>query len=135
MKVSYFWLGEYIDEELPPVFEAVESLTMHSFEIEGVEETGDDRILDVKILPNRAHDCLSHYGIASELASTMSLKRKVLLPEIVVPKSGKIKLSIETKQCHRAVMILITGVKVAKSPRWLEEALESPEPRSPASAE
>ncbi|HEY0221103.1 MAG TPA: hypothetical protein VGC58_02675, partial [Candidatus Paceibacterota bacterium] len=63
MKVSYKWLQEYVDEKLPKVEELVAELTMHSFEVEGVEEVGDDKILDIKVLPNRSHDCLSHYGI------------------------------------------------------------------------
>ncbi|KND48196.1 MAG: phenylalanyl-tRNA synthetase beta chain [Parcubacteria bacterium C7867-006] len=124
MKVSYKWLQEYIENELPPVERVVEALTMHSFEIEGVEDFGDDKILDVKVLPNRTHDCLSHYGIASEIASVCDLKRKPLLSKQDFPKTEDIKLSINTKLCVRAVMILIKDVEVDESPEWLKEKLK-----------
>jgi phenylalanyl-tRNA synthetase beta chain len=33
----------------------------------------DDAIFEIDILPNRAHDCLSHIGIAREIAAIMKL--------------------------------------------------------------
>ena len=123
MKVSYNWLQEYLDEKLPSAEECVQALTMHAFEVEGVEEVGDDKVLDVKILPNRSHDCLSHYGIASELASILNLKRKDLLSKPTVPKTEKIKLVINTKSSDRAMMILVNNVEVGESPEWLKEKL------------
>ena len=116
MKISYNWLQEYIEDKLPAVEAVVEALTMHSFEIEGVEEHGDDKIMDVKILPNRAHDCLSHYGVASEVASVLNLKRKELLPKVSLPVTDKINLNISTKSCSRQMFVLVTGVKVTESP-------------------
>ncbi len=130
MKVSYTWLQEYV-QDLPPVEKIVEALTMHSFEIEGVEDGKDgDKILDVKILPNRAHDCLSHYGIASEIASVCGLTRKPLLAGTTLEKKGKLKVSIDTKLCTRAVAIHITGLKIGESPDWLTEKLAAMGQRS-----
>ncbi len=123
MKVSYNWLQEYIDDTLPPVNEVVEALTMHSFEIEGVEDEGDDKILDVKVLPNRSHDCLSHYGIASEICSVLDLKRKDLLSQITLEKTDKLNVSINTKNSSRAMKVLVTGVKIGESPEWLKQKL------------
>src|SRR5258708_5334153 len=105
MKVSYNWLQEYLDDKLSTAEENVEAITMHAFEVEGIEEAPGDKILDVKILPNRSHDCLSHYGIASEIASILNLKRKELLPQPTVPKTDKIKVVINTKSCDRQMMI------------------------------
>ncbi len=132
MKVSYKWLQEYISDKLPPVDDVVTALTMHAFEIEGVEVASsatrrggemDDWILDVKVLPNRAHDCLSHYGIASEVASILGLTRNFLLPNQELPKTDKINLSVTTKNCSRAVFVLIENAKVGESPEWLKEKL------------
>lgn len=132
MKVSYKWLQDYIEESLPPVEEVVEALTMHSFEIEGVEDLpaqagkDGDSILDVKVLPNRAHDCLSHYGIASEICSVMNLKRKELLPKAEFAKTDKIKsLSLDTKLSNRALMVYISNLSVGESPEWLKERLQT----------
>ncbi len=130
MKISYNWLQEYIEDKLPAVETVVEALTMHSFEIEGVEEHGDDKIMDVKILPNRAHDCLSHYGVASEVASVLNLKRKELLPKVSLPVTDKINLNISTKSCSRQMFVLVTGVKVTESPAWLKEKLATQGSRS-----
>jgi phenylalanyl-tRNA synthetase beta chain len=123
MKVSYKWLQEYIQEKLPPVEEVVNALTMHAFEVEGVEEKNGDFLLDVKVLPNRSHDCLSHYGIASEIASILGLNRNFLLPVQPLPKTDKIKISINTKSTDRQLMVLIEDLNVGESPKWLKEKL------------
>jgi phenylalanyl-tRNA synthetase beta chain len=125
MKVSYKWLQDYIEEPLPEVAKLTDALTMHSFEIDGIESRGEDSILDVKVLPNRAHDCLSYYGIASELAAVCGLSRKPLLSEAKVDKASTLKLSIDTKNCNRAIMVYIHGVAVKESPEWLRERLLS----------
>jgi phenylalanyl-tRNA synthetase beta chain len=130
MKISYNWIQEYIEDKLPAVETVVEALTMHSFEIEGVEDHGNDKILDVKILPNRAHDCLSHYGVASEVASVLNLKRKELLPKANIPVTDQISLNINTKSCSRQMFVLVTGVKVSESPVWLKEKLATQGSRS-----
>jgi phenylalanyl-tRNA synthetase beta chain len=130
MKISYNWIQEYIEDKLPAVETVVEALTMHSFEIEGVEDHGNDKILDVKILPNRAHDCLSHYGVASEVASVLNLKRKELLPKANIPVTDQISLNINTKSCSRQMFVLVTGIKVSESPAWLKEKLATQGSRS-----
>ncbi|MES2213469.1 MAG: phenylalanine--tRNA ligase subunit beta [Patescibacteria group bacterium] len=127
MKVLYNWLQEYIDAPLPPVRETVDALTMHSFEVEGTEKTETDTILDIKILPNRSHDCLSHYGIASEICSALRLPRKNISESVTLPKAAKeFKVSIKEKDlCTRMYAIRINGVNVAESPEWLRARLQS----------
>lgn len=124
MKVSYNWLKEYIDGDMPPVKEVAQALTMHSFEIDGIEDKNSDSILDVKVLPNRSHDCLSHYSIASEIASVLDLRRKELLPKVGLSKTDKIKsLDLDTKLSNRALMVYITDLNIGESPDWLKENL------------
>ena len=74
MKFSYNWLQSFFDKKLPKPDELAELLTMHSFEVEEVEKKGGDYILDIDILPNRAHDCLSHLGVARECAALLKIK-------------------------------------------------------------
>ena len=130
MKVSYKWMSEYV-EDMPPVEAVVHALTMHSFEVENVEyQEKGDTLLDIKILPNRTHDCLSHYGIASEIASVCSLNRKPLIAREIKPTSekkekSKLKISIDSKLCARAVAVHITGLKIGESPEWLKDRLKS----------
>ena len=64
MKVSCAWLATYFDKPIPAAGKLAELFTFHSFEVEGVE--GD--VFDVKILPDRAHYCLSHRGVAEEIS-------------------------------------------------------------------
>ncbi len=126
MKVSYKWLQDYIEEPLPAVEKVVDSLTMHAFEVEGVEKKGEDSILDVKVLPNRSHDCLSHYGIAGEIASILELTRKPLLQKVKLDKTEKLaKVSISTKSCDRGVAVYITDLQVAESPSFIKERLQA----------
>ncbi len=124
MKVSYNWLQEYIQEPLPSIDTAIEALTMHSFEVEGFESVGDDKVLDIKILPNRAHDCLSHYGIASEIAAVMGLSRVELLLSEALSPSTEVTIEIKTKLSKRATMVLIKNLKIGESPEWLKEKLK-----------
>ncbi len=116
MKVSYKWLQEYIEDKLPEPKVVADALTMHSFEIEEIVDKDGDSIIDVKILPNRAHDCLSHYGIASEVCSVLNLKRKDLLPKENISVTDKISLNISTKHCSRQIFVLVNGVKENESP-------------------
>ena len=89
MKVSYKWLQEYITKKLPTPEKTAELLTMHAFEVEGVERVKGDAVLDVKVLPNRAHDCLSHYGIARELAAILKTEAKRALIKVKELKAEK----------------------------------------------
>ena len=81
MIVSYKWLQEYFDAPLPPPEKVAELFIFHAFEVESVEEKNGDFIFDLKVLPDRAHDCLSHRGVARELGAMLSIplsdKRKV----------------------------------------------------------
>ena len=76
MKVSYKWLQTYFDASLPSIEKIKEGITMHAFEIESVETHGADNVIDIKILPDRAHDCLSHRGIAREISTLFDIPVK-----------------------------------------------------------
>ena len=126
MKVSKQWLQEYIEEKLPSTEKLVEAFVMHVFEVEGIEKAGDDDVIDVKVLPDRAHYALSHYGVASEVAAILGLTLK---PEKAIPQypeSKELKVAVrDTKMCRRYTGALIKGVKVGPSPTWLKEKLEA----------
>ncbi|HVB19669.1 MAG TPA: phenylalanine--tRNA ligase subunit beta [Candidatus Paceibacterota bacterium] len=125
MKVSLKWLQTYFDAPLPSSETIVDAYTFHVFEIE--ESLGD--MLDVKVLPNRAADCLSHRGLAKELAAILDrpLKNDPIrdpLPEF--QKTEALTVGIEDpKKCLRYIGALVKGVKIGSSPAWLKEALES----------
>ena len=129
MLISYNWLQTYFKEKLPPADKVAEVLIFHSFEIESVEKHSDDFIFDVKVLPDRAHDCLSHRGVARELS--VHLGTKVVEDKKPLGVSGgkpKRPLSINVKEptfCLRYTSLLIEGIKIGPSPGWLKSRLES----------
>ncbi|KKS73279.1 MAG: hypothetical protein UV43_C0006G0013, partial [Parcubacteria group bacterium GW2011_GWF2_42_7] len=61
MKISYNWLKWYVPEA-PSAEKLVDIFNYHLCEVESVEHRvfnkEEDWILDLKILPNRAHDLL-----------------------------------------------------------------------------
>ena len=129
MLISYNWLQTYFDTTLPSPEEIEEKLTFHSFEIEGVEKVGDDSVIDIDVLPNRAHDCLSHRGIAKELSVLFNtpLKEDVFRGEGKELKQSEL-LSVDIDNsllCRRYMGVVIQGIKVGPSPCWLIEHLEA----------
>src|SRR5437899_10523049 len=66
MLISYNWLRELTGTKLNPQ-EVRERLTNVGLAIDAVEGYGDDYVLDVEVSSNRG-DCLSHVGVARELA-------------------------------------------------------------------
>src|SRR6185369_1742996 len=66
MFISYEWLKELTDTKLSPA-ELRERLTMVGLAIDAVEEHNGDAVIDVEVPSNRP-DCLSHVGIAREVA-------------------------------------------------------------------
>ncbi|MEK7228116.1 MAG: phenylalanine--tRNA ligase subunit beta [Patescibacteria group bacterium] len=124
MKVSYNWLQNHIEEKLPTPEQVAETIHTHAFEVESTEKIGNDTIFDIAVLPDRAHDCLSHVGIAKEVAGLLGLTlKKYPLPPL--PESPlSIKVEIQSDLCRRYIAVEMTGVKVGPSPSWLKEALE-----------
>ena len=128
MKISYNWLKEYV-KNLPRPEKLADLLTMHSFEVEGIEKVSNDYVLDVDILPNRAHDCLSHVGVAREAAALTNGKFQVSSFKL---QESKLKvedfMSVEVKDselCPRYTARVITDIRVGPSPKWLQERLKT----------
>jgi len=127
MLISYHWLRELTDTKLSPQ-DLRERLTMVSLAIDAVETHGDDSVLDVEVPSNRP-DCLSHVGIAREVA--VIEKGELRLPSArSVQMDGKSAdlTSVEIKDpglCPRYAARLIRGVKIGPSPDWLAKRLET----------
>ncbi len=130
MKISREWLQTYFEAPLPDAVTLADALTFHAFEIESIE--GD--ILDVKVTPNRGHDCLSHRGIAKELSAILDvpMKQDPLRTKLPVATESS-KLSVVVENADRApvgAVAYMTGVKVGPSPEWLKARLEAVGQRS-----
>ncbi len=128
MKVVHDWLKEYIGDSIPSASKIEELLTFHAFEVEGREEVQGHEVIDIKILPDRGADCLSHRGIARELASItgVPLVFDPLKNEERLPLFSDIEVAIaDTKACSRFSAALVTGIEVKHSPEWLQNRLRA----------
>ena len=127
MFISYEWLRELNDTKLRPQ-ELRERLTMVGLAVDAVEEHASDSVLDVEVPSNRP-DCLSHVGIAREVA--VMENGLVRLPAGQQPKTeGRASslTSVEIKDpdlCPRYAARLVRGVKIGPSPDWLAKRLET----------
>jgi len=136
MLVSRNWLQNYIKEPLPSAEVISDALIMHAFEVESVEKIPaqggekEDAVLDVKVLPDRASSCLSHRGIAREVATILSLtfieKPQTALAGIAPNASGDLKVTIaDPKLCRRYSALRISGVKAGPTPEGFRLMLEA----------
>lgn len=129
MKYSYTWLQSHIEESLPKPEVLKEKIIFHAFEVEDTEQVGDDTIFDIKTLPDRNGDCLSHEGMAREIAGLLGLtlkKTEHTLPEIPL----LLPVEVKSELVRRYMTVRLDGVKVSPSPEWLKNALESVGQRS-----
>ena len=136
MKISYNWLNEYFDNKLPEAGKLAEAITMNSVEVESVEKSGSDFIMDVKTLPNNNHSCLCHRGIAREAGTILNLKPKLYSREfpnldMTCPSERRLEIKIaDEKLCRRYIGRVVENISVGQSPAWLKEKIESMGQRS-----
>src|SRR3989442_3829897 len=126
MLISYNWLRELTDAKLSPQ-EVRERLTNVGLAVDAVEERDGDYVLDVEVPSNRG-DCLSHVGIARELA-TIEMSRISALRSEIKNSKGKTSdfASVEIRDpdlCPRYAAGIVRSVKIAPSPEWLSKRLE-----------
>jgi phenylalanyl-tRNA synthetase beta chain len=86
-----------------------------------------DTILEIKVLPDRAHDALSHIGMAREIAALEETELDYDYDNLILSKkkTDKIKIEIENPElCTRYIGAVLENIKVEKSPEWLSSRLE-----------
>ncbi len=152
MKISYNWLKSYIPDlleiNLPNANKLRDIFTYHLTEIEGLEiidkknrplqlrpdynnfDPDIDYIFDMKILPDRAHDLLSHRGVARDLAGILGLEYKNIEYKVPVGEQTKLSIKVESENCRRYMGRIIKNVEVSVSPEWVKEHLSSVGQRS-----
>ena len=135
MKISYNWLKWYVPD-MPEAEKLADVFTYHLCEVESMEKVGEgkeqDYIFDINILPNRAHDLLSHQGIARELSGLLGIKFNDPTEMYKIPASTETKLQIEsqTENCRRYTGRIVRNIRVGASPEWVVKHLASVGQRS-----
>jgi len=126
MKYSYIWLKELSKTKKIPK-QLAEILTMRAFELEGMKTEEKETQLEFSILPNRAHDALSHIGMAREICAVEGRKfilkfnfRKLL--KLNFRKKLKVEIK-DRKLCPRYIGAVLENIKVGPSPKWMQEKL------------
>jgi phenylalanyl-tRNA synthetase beta chain len=127
MKIALSWLKEFVKISVEPR-RLQRDLTMLGLNVESLARVGDDWVFDLEVTTNRP-DCLSHYGVARELATLyrQPLKLpKIALREAKEPAEGAASIEIaDPELCHRYCGRVIRNVQVKPSPEWLIKRLEA----------
>jgi phenylalanyl-tRNA synthetase beta chain len=82
----------------------------------------DDIVLEVAVTPNRG-DCLSHYGLARDMAALGLGKLKPLAKVKAGKGAPRIKVSTHTNGCPQFNLLELNGVKNAPSPAPVQARL------------
>jgi phenylalanyl-tRNA synthetase beta subunit len=125
MKASYNWINEHVDGNLPEPKELAKILTRGAYEVESIEEIGNDFVFDIDVQPNRAHDSFGHYGIAKESGILAGIPLKPY--EAVGSQNDfetELNVRIEDERCKRYVGREIKNVKIEESPEEIKQKLE-----------
>ena len=127
MLISYNWLRELTGTKLTPP-EVRERLTNVGLAVDSVEGRDGDFVLDVEVPSNRG-DCLSHVGIAREVAVIEKSKLSNFKFEIKTKEGQANDLTavqiLDSDLCPRYAARVVCGVKIAPSPDWLVRRLET----------
>ena len=125
MIVSWKWLQDYIVPGCD-VETMAEKMTMSGFNLESIEQVGDDAAIDFEITSNR-RDCLGLIGIAREIGVLFNQPLKLNSPSLK-SATAKVEAAIvvenrATDLCPHYTARVIKGVKVGPSPSWMVERL------------
>jgi phenylalanyl-tRNA synthetase beta chain len=127
MNISYNWLRELTGTALE-ARELAQLLTGIGLAVEVVHEAGDDFVLEIDLTSNRP-DCLSHLGVAREVAAAGNAR--VTLPDARptnVEGQAASFTAVEIRDadlCPRYAARVVRGVTIKPSPDWLVKRLEA----------
>jgi phenylalanyl-tRNA synthetase beta chain len=128
MKISLEWLSDFLPGPLDGEM-AADALTRGGLPVEVIDCFGDDTVIDVEVTSNRP-DCLSHQGVARELASLLGRPLRVtpapLPPESADAAASTTSVRIDALDlCPHYTARVIRGIRIAPSPAWLQRRLEA----------
>jgi len=129
MRVPLEWLNEYIEvADLVPE-ELAARLTMAGIPVEGIDREAGEVVLELELTPNRG-DCNGIINVAREVAALYERPLKLHTPE--PNEEGKqnsadmVKVRIDNPElCLRYAARVVTKVKVAPSPDWMQRRLQA----------
>ena len=90
----------------------------------------NDKVIEIKILPDRSHDAFSHLGMAREICALEGRKleyKSGKLPKTVKTRSLSNDLNIkieDKKSCSRYIGAVMGDIEIKESPEWMKKRLE-----------
>jgi phenylalanyl-tRNA synthetase beta chain len=127
MIVSWNWLAQYVRLDMP-VEVLTERLALAGLNHEGTEDVGGDLAIDLEVTSNRP-DCLSHIGVAREIAVLFGRDLRVPEPrpaESGIPVKSVTSVDVEAPGlCPRFTARVVSGVTIGESPWWMRKRLET----------
>ena len=126
MKLLLSWLQEFVSVPSEPR-QLAEELTMLGLAVDSVTTEEGGTVFEIDVTTNRP-DCLSHYGVARELAARYG-GVAAAFPETPMEKPrarrrDPVVAITAADLCRRYSARIIRGVKVGQSPDWLARRLE-----------
>ncbi|MDD5669651.1 MAG: phenylalanine--tRNA ligase subunit beta [Candidatus Omnitrophica bacterium] len=127
MKVTYNWLKDFVDIDIPPR-ELAQKLTMAGLEVGGCEERDGDCVFEIEITSNRP-DWLSVTGLAREVAAVTNKKMRDPFAQRSGAGNKNIKTGVaieiaDKKDCPLYTARIVRDVAVGASPDWMKQRLE-----------
>ncbi len=125
MGVSINQLKKYVQFD-QTAEQLAHNLTMAGIAIEGVENIGDDQLLELDLTPNRA-DCLGWINLAREISALTG--SELTTPETFIKENEEliedyITINIDAAHlCKRYAARVIKDITIKASPEWLQTAL------------
>jgi phenylalanyl-tRNA synthetase beta chain len=131
MKIALDWIADYLSPA-PAARAAADALMNAGLPVESIQEAagaqGPTQVLDVEVTSNRT-DCLSHLGLARELAALTggTLKHPAIaLHESATPAASLTSVQVEDAAgCPYYSARVIRNLRIGPSPDWLQKRLES----------
>lgn len=128
MKYSLHWLQQHLASPLPDITTLAREITLRAFEVEEVEEKNGDTLMEIKVLPDRAHDALSHRGMAREIGGLLAIARKEEVAKAVTRDASVslVRVTVgESALCPRYIATRIDGVAISTTPKEIAEKIEA----------
>lgn len=128
MRISIDWLQEYLELAVSPP-EVATWLTQAGLEVERIDSTPFGDVLEISLTPNLNH-CASVRGVARELACLRGMRWKDPVfhlkeaQESTSPDRVTVRV-VDREACPRYLCREIHNVRVAPSPQWLRDRLET----------
>lgn len=124
MLIPVSWLKDYIDIKLP-LKDLMWKMTEAGLTCEVAKKVGDETILDVEVTANRP-DWMSIIGVAREIAAIQEIRVKEPKIKDLPTQTANFPIDLvpDFDLFERWSAIVIKGVEIKPSPKWLQDRIK-----------